>query len=201
VGVLVIVLLLIVVYLCCKRKRSKKERVKTKEAELGQDKLDIVTEKDEDKDSGNNSGHSLEESEEKESLLTPDTPEEEPEHLVEASKPKFSSPIWLDEIQNNKIFNKQRSINTEETPNRPDRPYPVRSISEIIEQDSGSEDENMENMSDKAIDIDEQHSETQTVVNPANATDSNNSEDKVNTADEDIGKNEVTKLLVTETDF
>ena len=43
-------------------------------------------------------------------VLMPETPEEETEHVVETSKPKFSSPIWLDEIHNNKIFNKQRSI-------------------------------------------------------------------------------------------
>ena len=52
--------------------------------------------------------------------------------------PLLSSPVWLDEIQNNKIFNKQRSINTEEniTPKRTKKPFPVRSISEIIDSDS-----------------------------------------------------------------
>ena len=126
--------------------KARKKREKSKEAEIYEEKVEIVTEKDADKDSGNNSGEGLEESEEKDSLLMPETQEEEPQHLVEASKPKFSSPIWLDEIHNNKIFNKQRSIiNTENlvnTPNRPGRPFPVRSISEIIEPESESEDEN-----------------------------------------------------------
>jgi len=196
VGVLVIVLLFIVVYLCCRRKRSKKEKIEAKEAELDQEKMDILTEKDADVDSGNNSGDSLEESEEKDSLLSPETPEEEHEILVEASKPKFSSPIWLDEIQNNKIFNKQKSINTEETPRRPDRPFPVRSISEIIEQDSESEDENTDKSVDTAIDNEETCCLTQSLIN---ANEGITSDIKVSNASNKNG--EVIKAVVPETDF
>ena len=47
----------------------------------------------------------------------------------------------MDEIQNNKIFNKQRSINTEVEAQRNSRPFPVRSISEIIDSDSEPEQE------------------------------------------------------------
>ena len=190
VGVLVIVLLLLVVYLCCKRRRSAKEKAETKEAELGQEKHDIETEKDTDKDSGNNSGDSLEENEENELLLTPETPEEEREQLVEASKPRFSSPIWLDEIHNNKIFNKQRSINTDDTPVRPDRPYPVRCISEIIEQDC--EEENNMRVSDKTKDCDEKYNDKQT---------SDTTDDITNEVTSNIGENENNKSLVPETDF
>jgi len=140
IGVLLILLFLVVIYLCCKRK--KKEKEKCKDAEVVPDNVEIVTEQDCDKDLGE---YDPQDKEEKDSLLMPETPEEEEEHLVEASKPRFSSPIWLDEIHNNKIFNKQRSIiNTENllnTPHRPDRPFPVRSISEIIEPESDTEDE------------------------------------------------------------
>ena len=30
--------------------------------------------------------------------------------VIHAAKPKFSSPIWIEEIQRNKIFNKQKSV-------------------------------------------------------------------------------------------
>ena len=30
--------------------------------------------------------------------------------MIPAPRPKFSSPIWIEEIQRNKIFNKQRSV-------------------------------------------------------------------------------------------
>ena len=103
------------------------------------EKLDILAEKEEDKDSGNDSDEVQTSPEpERESLIQ----SEEMHHIIEASKPKFSSPVWLDEIQNNKIFNKQKSINKEEelTPKRSSRPFPVRSISEIIDTDSESED-------------------------------------------------------------
>jgi len=140
IGLLLILLSLVVIYLCCKRK--KKEKEKSKDAEIIPENVEIVTETEADKESGEND---LEDKDEKDSLLMPETPEEEQEHLVEASKPRFSTPVWLDEIHSNKIFNKQRSIiNTENllnTPHRPDRPFPVRSISEIIEPESETEDE------------------------------------------------------------
>ena len=169
--------------------------MKSKEAEIDEEKVEIVKEKDADKDSGTTSGDGLTESEEKNSLLMPETPEEEPEHLVVASKPRFSSPIWLDEIHNNKIFNKQRSIiNTENlvnTPNRPDRPFPVRSISEIIEQESESEDENT------GIIVDEQSSEAHEV----NQRESDHNSNKPNIENGNNKEKDVKNLLVSETDF
>lgn len=134
VAVLILVLLIVVVILCCRRRQQKaKAESKVKE---DTEKLDILAEKDDDKDSGNNSADtdSPEPDPERQSLLQ--TQDVNP--LIEAAKPKFSSPVWLDEIQNNKIFNKQRSINTEEniTPKRTKKAFPVRSISEIIDSDS-----------------------------------------------------------------
>ena len=158
IGVLLILLFLVVIYLCCKRK--KKEKEKCKDAEVVPDNVEIVTEQDCDKDLGE---YDPQDKEEKDSLLMPETPEEEEEHLVEASKPRFSSPIWLDEIHNNKIFNKQRSIiNTENllnTPHRPDRPFPVRSISEIIEPESDAEDENSAMIMEEQISKEDKESE------------------------------------------
>ena len=133
---------------------------KCKDAEVVPDNVEIVTEQDCDKDLGE---YAPQDKEEKDSLLMPETPEEEEEHLVEASKPRFSSPIWLDEIHNNKIFNKQRSIiNTENllnTPHRPDRPFPVRSISEIIEPESDAEDENSAMITEEQISKEDKESE------------------------------------------
>ena len=72
------------------------------------EKLDILADKDEDKDSGNDSDEIQTSPEpERESLIQT----EEMQHIIEAAKPKFSSPVWLDEIQNNKIFNKQKILN------------------------------------------------------------------------------------------
>jgi len=115
-----------------------------------------------DNDSGNNTAESCSDCEERKSLLTPlENKEEEEEEkvvdeeagLVEAQKPKFRSPLWLEDIHTNRLFNKQKSILTEETlppppppaeilettPHRPERPFPVRSISEVI--DSADEEE------------------------------------------------------------
>jgi len=65
-------------------------------------------------------------------------------------RPRFSPPVWLSEIEDNKVFNKQKNMNNNpaevmkqaptvhdntDTPNRPGRPFPVRSISEIIDDD------------------------------------------------------------------
>ena len=35
--------------------------------------------------------------------------------VITAAKPKFSSPIWIEEIQRNKIFNKQKSVCNDDT--------------------------------------------------------------------------------------
>ena len=76
-----------------------------------------------DTDSGNNTAESCSDCEERKSLLTPLEGKEEEEEkeveeeeggLVEAQKPRFSSPVWLEDIHSNKLFNKQKSILTEE---------------------------------------------------------------------------------------
>jgi len=138
VAVLILILLVVVIILCCKRKQTR-AKAAVNDVKDDTEKLDILADKDEDKDSGNDSDEIQTSPEpERESLIQT----EEMQHIIEAAKPKFSSPVWLDEIQNNKIFNKQRSINKEEelTPKRSNRPFPVRSISEIIDSDSESED-------------------------------------------------------------
>merc|ERR1719481_1219236 len=154
VAVLILVLLIVVVILCCRRRQqTAKAESKVKE---DTEKLDILAEKDDDKDSGNNSADtdSPEPDPERQSLLQ--TQDVNP--LIEAAKPKFSSPIWLDETQNNKIFNKQKSINTEEnlSPKRPKKSFPVRSISEIIDSDSDSDD------------IEDKDDSKETIVSPVN---------------------------------
>ena len=131
-------MLVVVIILCCKRKQTR-AKAAVNDVKDDTEKLDILADKDEDKDSGNDSDEIQTSPEpERESLIQT----EEMQHIIEAAKPKFSSPVWLDEIQNNKIFNKQKSINKEEelTPKRSNRPFPVRSISEIIDSDSESED-------------------------------------------------------------
>merc|ERR1719219_1806818 len=139
VALLVLVLLLVVIVLCCKRQRRRKKT--SSSSPEGTEKQEILPEKIENADSGNNSSSSLEspKSPERQSLLEEDKNLENLNSLIEAAKPKFSSPVWLDEIQNNKIFNKQRSINTEMEAQRSSRPFPVRSISEIIDSDSEPE--------------------------------------------------------------
>jgi len=135
-----------------------KEDKEDKEKEEGDTATNV------DNDSGNNTAESCSDCEERKSLLTPlENKEEEEEEeekvvdeeagLVEAQKPKFRSPLWLEDIHTNRLFNKQKSILTEETlppppppaeilettPHRPERPFPVRSISEVI--DSADEEE------------------------------------------------------------
>ena len=141
VTLLVIVLLIVVIVLCCKKQRRRKKT--SSNSPEATETQEILPEKIENADSGNNSSSSLEspKSPERQSLLEDDKNLENLNSLIEASKPKFSSPVWLDEIQNNKIFNKQRSINTEVEAQRNSRPFPVRSISEIIDSDSEPEQE------------------------------------------------------------
>ena len=139
VALLVLVLLVVVIVLCCKKHQRKKKT--SSSSGDATEKQEILPEKIENADSGNDSSTSLEspKSPERQSLLEEDKNVENLTSLIEASKPKFSSPVWLDEIQNNKIFNKQRSINTELETQRNSRPFPVRSISEIIDSDSEPE--------------------------------------------------------------
>merc|ERR1719400_879802 len=139
VALLVLVLLVVVIVLCCKKHRRKKKT--SSSSGDATEKQEILPEKIENADSGNDSSTSLEspKSPERQSLLEEDKNVENLTSLIEASKPKFSSPVWLDEIQNNKIFNKQRSINTEGETQRNSRPFPVRSISEIIDSESEPE--------------------------------------------------------------
>jgi len=156
VGGVLLLLLLTLILICCRR-RKEKEREKVKEDKEEGDTATVV-----DNDSGNNTAESCSDCEERKSLLTPlENKEEEEEEkvvdeeagLVEAQKPKFRSPLWLEDIHTNRLFNKQKSILTEETlppppppaeilettPHRPERPFPVRSISEVI--DSADEEE------------------------------------------------------------
>jgi len=155
VGGVLLLLLLTLLLICCRR-RQEKEREKVKKEEK-----EVETNGQVDTDSGNNTAESCSDCEERKSLLTPlegkgeEEKEEEDEEggLVEAHKPRFNSPVWLEDIHSNKLFNKQKSILTEEalpppppaeeisqtTPHRPERPYPVRSISEVI--DSADEEE------------------------------------------------------------
>ena len=84
---------------------------------------EVETKEAQDTDSGNNTADSCSDCEERKSLLTPlqgkeEVGEEEKEEdeaaLVEAQKPRFNSPVWLEDIHSNKLFNKQKSILTEE---------------------------------------------------------------------------------------
>merc|ERR1711915_543441 len=166
---------------------------KEEDQDLPEEKVGIMTEKEGDKDSGNNSSGEIEDSEEKDSLLMPETPEKDVDQLVEASKPRFSSPIWLDEIHNNKIFNKQRSIiNTEDlvnTPHSPERPFPVRSISEIIEPESDNED--------NLAASDQPQNESSTV----NIQESDNNKDNSEVQNENVVSETLNQNSVPETDF
>ena len=84
---------------------------------------EVETKETQDTDSGNNTADSCSDCEERKSLLTPLVGKEEVEEekededeggLVEAQKPRFNSPVWLEDIHSNKLFNKQKSILTEE---------------------------------------------------------------------------------------
>ena len=84
---------------------------------------EVETKETQDTDSGNNTADSCSDCEERKSLLTPlvgkeevgeDEKEEDEGALVEAQKPRFNSPVWLEDIHSNKLFNKQKSILTEE---------------------------------------------------------------------------------------
>lgn len=150
------------------------------------EKHDIMLAKEDDKDSGNNSSDSLPEpgqDPERQSLIQP----EPDNHQIEAAKPKFSSPVWLDEIQNNKIFTKQKSINTEEqeTPRRSKKPpYPVRSISEIIDTESDGEQETKVES-----------------ASPVSNTSNNNGETKVEPSDSTDNKQVTAQKRAQETDL
>ena len=117
VGGVLLLLLLTLILICCRR-RKEKEMGKVKEDKEEGDTATAV-----DNDSGNNTAESCSDCEERKSLLTPlENKEEEEEEkvvdeeagLVEAQKPKFRSPLWLEDIHTNRLFNKQKSILTEE---------------------------------------------------------------------------------------
>ena len=119
VGGVLLLLLLTLLLICCRR-RQEKEREKVKKEEK-----EVETTGQVDTDSGNNTAESCSDCEERKSLLTPlegkgeEEKEEEDEEggLVEAQKPRFNSPVWLEDIHSNKLFNKQKSILTEEVRN------------------------------------------------------------------------------------
>ena len=85
---------------------------------------EVETKETQDTDSGNNTADSCSDCEERKSLLTPlegkeevvgeEKEDEDEGGLVEAQKPRFNSPVWLEDIHSNKLFNKQKSILTEE---------------------------------------------------------------------------------------
>lgn len=155
VGVVLLLLIILLVLMYCRHRRKKKEDMKEEET-IDEVKVAVIEtgeNSDTDTDSGNDGheGDGTSEGEERRSLLVQASDEEV--NIVEATKPRFSTPIWLDEIHSNKIFNKQRSINTidpidgeeqkpvdNETPKRRNQPFPVRSISEIIEDDDDFEE-------------------------------------------------------------
>ena len=166
-------MLIVVIILCCKRKKAKSKAVsKVKE---DPDKQEILAaDKVEDNDSGNNSSDSLPVEAERVSLLQ----SEEVNQIIEAAKPKFSSPVWLDEIQQNKIFNKQKSINLEdETPKRPKTTFPVRSISEIIDSESDNEDTDNKTVTDSCSPA--THSNNNIQTKPPEISDKNSVEKRV----------------------
>merc|ERR1719348_1879228 len=98
-------------------------------------------------------------------MFLKDDCEEESEEVE--LRPKLNSPIWLSEIHDNKIFNRQKSLNnadernetvtenmiSEETPQRKGRPFPVRSISEIIEDEENIDEEDSPIKNDEMSDM------------------------------------------------
>merc|ERR1712209_113513 len=101
VGGVLLLLFLTLILICCRRR---KEKEREKEKEEGDTATNV------DNDSGNNTAESCSDCEERKSLLTPlENKEEEAEAgLVEAQKPKFRSPLWLEDIHTNRLFNKQK---------------------------------------------------------------------------------------------
>ena len=109
-GVLVVlvVLLVVVIWLCCKRVAT----VVKVESDAGDTEVLSEVHKEDQPDTPASDAAAPvaaadakeETAGELESLLG-----EEPE-ILESPKHKFSAPIWLEEIQKNKIFNKQKSI-------------------------------------------------------------------------------------------
>jgi len=145
VSVVLLVAIIVLAWICYRKIRSRKHKEEKSSEENDKESSSSIvingSSTRETKDIEDRDDLSESQIEEKKLLLSVDENEQEV-LLVEASKPKVSSPVWLEEIHSNKIFNKQRNINVEEesdkdqplneTPNRQNRPYPVRSISEIL---------------------------------------------------------------------
>jgi hypothetical protein len=109
IGVLVVVAL-VLVFVLVNRRRQQQKPVEAHLAELDE-------KPDKEKINGNDDSAKPEE---KESLLPPEVAEmevvdhDDDEEGVDL-RPKFASPIWIDEIQKNKIFNRQKSLLSEES--------------------------------------------------------------------------------------
>merc|ERR1712112_702319 len=95
---------------------------------------------------------------------------EETQVLIDDSRPRFSSPVWLSDIHNNEIFNKQKSMNNnpekeardetmsdngDTTPKRKDLPVPVKRLSRVINGDLEMRREPQENNSSQETTSDE----------------------------------------------
>jgi len=158
VGLILLVLLVLVIWLCC-RNRGKRDA----ENPIVKETPPTATDENLNEDNKDELNLLLATSAE------PTTAEQVEDRSTEdgstptgdeEARNKFSSPVWIQEIHRNKIFAKQRSINspTEEekkmvegtgetaplahTPRRVHVRIPVRSISEILEfEDQETEDE------------------------------------------------------------
>ncbi|XP_059099474.1 uncharacterized protein LOC131893450 [Tigriopus californicus] len=104
----IILILLIVIFFICFMKRKRRNPPET--VTDNGTKPDVV-EVEMDKDSGKPPTDSPEPPKESDSLLEPPVPVQEgDEDDDDEDKPRFSAPIWLDEIHKNKIFNRQKSL-------------------------------------------------------------------------------------------
>lgn len=103
----IILILLIVIFFICFLKRKRRTPSETV-ADNGT-KPNVV-EVEMDKDSGKPPTDSPEPPKESDSLLDPSVPVQEGDEEEDEDKPRFSAPIWLDEIHKNKIFNRQKSL-------------------------------------------------------------------------------------------
>jgi len=156
VGGCLVLLLLVIVIIVIMCKYHKKGKIKAEETSILNEsekqiyftESESITEKKEAKSEVENKQNTEETATEEDPFLEPETDTGVNEE--EGYRPRFSTPVWLSEIQDNKVFNKQKSLNNNteekvtqasetnnmpETPRRQGRPFPVRSISEIIDDD------------------------------------------------------------------